>query len=102
MSDFGFINSDELESALDKYMVLDIRDRHSFDSGHINGAMHLSPENISNFIDENDFDTPIVVCCYHGNSSKSAAQFLAEKGFKDVCSLDGGYEGWKENQKNIL
>ena len=44
------INSDELESALDKYMVLDIRDRHSFDSGHINGAMHLSPENISNFL----------------------------------------------------
>ena len=56
--------------------------------------MHLSPENILNFIDKNDFDTPIVVCCYHGNSSKSAAQLLVDKGFKDVYSLDGGYEAW--------
>jgi thiosulfate sulfurtransferase len=41
------------------------------------------------------FFTPVVVCCYHGNSSQSAAQFLVEQGFTEVYSLNGGFEQWK-------
>ena len=102
MSEFGFIDSDQLMLSIERYMVLDIRDRQSFDSGHISGAIHINSDNVNNFIDENDLSTPIVVCCYHGNSSKSAAQLLVDNGFEDVYSLNGGYEGWKESQKNIL
>ena len=97
-----FINPDELRLTPDRYMILDIRDYQSFDSGHIDGAIHFSPDNVKNFIDKNDFSAPIVVCCYHGNSSKSAAQLLADNGFEDVYSLNGGYEGWKESQRNTL
>ena len=31
----------------------------------------------------------------HGNSSQPAAQFLYEKGFEQVYSLDGGFEAWQ-------
>ena len=29
------------------------------------------------------------------NSSQNAAQFLGENGFKEVYSMDGGFEEWK-------
>ena len=40
----------------------------------------------------------IIVCCYHGNSSQRAAQFLTDRGFKNVYSLNGGYEQWKSKE----
>ena len=98
MSEFGFIDSDQLMLSIERYMVLDIRDRQSFDSGHISGAIHINSDNVNNFIDENDLSTPIVVCCYHGNSSQRAAQFLTNRGFKNVYSLNGGYEQWKSQE----
>ncbi|MBV1871825.1 MAG: hypothetical protein KUG83_04700, partial [Gammaproteobacteria bacterium] len=42
--------------------------------------------------DKKDF--PIVICCFHGHSSLSAASFFSEKGFTNVYSLDGGYTAW--------
>ena len=36
----------------------------------------------------------IVCYCYHGNSSKLAAQLLVEQGCVPVYSLIGGFEAW--------
>ena len=80
-------------------LVLDIRDKESFDSGHIDGALNLSNDNIDDFISNTKKDKSLIVYCYHGNSSQKAAEFLASHGFIDVYSLDGGYEEWKT--KNI-
>lgn len=41
---------------------------------------------------DNDFDTPVMVMCYHGNSSKGAAQYLLQQGYDVVYSIDGGFE----------
>jgi len=40
------------------------------------------------------------VVCYHGISSQSAAAYLAEQGFRDTYSLDGGFEAWLSAQKS--
>ena len=42
-----------------------------------------------------DLDAPLVVVCYHGNSSQSAAAYFIQQGFSDVYSLDGGFELWR-------
>ncbi len=44
---------------------------------------------------DNDFDTPVMVMCYHGNSSKGAAQYLLQQGYDVVYSIDGGFEAWQ-------
>ena len=80
-------------------LVLDIRDKESFNSGHIDGAFNLSNDNIDDFISNTKKDQSLIVCCYHGNSSQKAAKFLSSHGFVDVYSLDGGYEEWKNNSK---
>ena len=75
--------------------IVDIRDEHSFQAGHIPAARHLDNTNLQKFIESADLDQPLLVCCYHGNSSQSAAEFLNSKGFEQTFSIDGGFEGWK-------
>ena len=74
--------------------IVDIRDPDSFKAGHITDASHLDNNGIQAFIDASDLSKPLIVCCYHGNMSQSAGAYLAEKGFAEVYSLDGGFEGW--------
>ncbi len=75
--------------------VVDIRDPHSFANGHIPGARHLDNHSLADFIAGADMDAPLLVICYHGNSSQSAAAFLAHQGFATVYSIDGGFELWR-------
>lgn len=80
--------------------LLDIRDQASFQAGHIDSAQHITGENIQSFIQTADFDKPVVVYCYHGNSSQGAADFLSEQGFTEVYSMTGGYTAWQQQQND--
>jgi len=82
---------------LDKQDVklFDIRDVGSFQVGHIPGAERLTQESLSKYADSADLSTPIIVYCYHGVSSQAAADFLVSRGFKEVFSLEGGFEAWR-------
>lgn len=76
-------------------VVVDIRDPQTFASAHISHSRHLDNHSLHDFIANADLDAPLVVVCYHGNSSQSAAAYLVSQGFSDVYSLDGGFELWK-------
>ncbi|WP_409308467.1 thiosulfate sulfurtransferase GlpE [Pectobacterium sp. B1J-3] len=77
-------------------LVADIRDSQSFAAAHIPGASHLTNETLSDFVREADFETPVMVICYHGISSRNAAQYLLSLGFESVYSIDGGFEAWQK------
>lgn len=77
--------------------IVDIRDLPTFNNGHITNAEHLDNHSMAAFINDTEQDLPLIVCCYHGNSSQSAGAYLAERGFEEVYSLDGGYEQWATN-----
>ncbi|WP_341502703.1 thiosulfate sulfurtransferase GlpE [Gallaecimonas sp. GXIMD4217] len=76
--------------------LVDIRDEGSFAGARIDGAYHLTNGSLHQFMTEADFDTPVIVCCYHGISSQGAAQYLVHQGFEEVYSLDGGFEAWRK------
>ena len=76
--------------------VVDIRDIQSFNAGHISGAVHLTNDNLAAFCSSTNQSLPLVVCCYHGNSSQGAADYLNEQGFSETYSLDGGFSCWFE------
>ncbi len=94
---FKHINCQQLieKIKLQKVNIFDIRDGQSFSAGHIPHAIRLDNENITEFINNTPKDEAAIVCCYHGNSSQGAAQYLFEQGFQEVYSLDGGFEIWK-------
>lgn len=96
MTDFKRIPPEQAHALREEGAVLvDIRDPQTFASNHISGSLHLDNHSIADFIAKADLDKPLVVVCYHGNSSQSAAAYLVGQGFSDVYSLDGGFELWR-------
>jgi len=78
-------------------IIADIRDKDSYREDHIKSAIHLSMASMEEFIETADKDQAILVYCYHGVSSQSAAQYLVDQGFVKVYTLSGGFEKWKEH-----
>ena len=76
MSDFQHISVADTAKLLadNKVVIADIRDEGSFAGGHIEGAYHLTNGSLNSFMQQFEFDQPVVVVCYHGNSSQGAAQ----------------------------
>ena len=96
MTDFKRIPPEQAKVLREEGAVLvDVRDPQTFASNHIPGSHRLDNHSIADFIRNADLDKPLVVVCYHGNSSQSAAAYLVGQGFSDVYSLDGGFELWK-------
>jgi len=93
---FDCISIEDTKRLLEKdgVTVIDIRDMNSFSKGHINNAIHIDDINIDNFLNEKDKNATIIIYCYHGISSKSAANFFSQNGFTNVMSMNDGYAGW--------
>lgn len=84
----------EMLNGEENAVLLDIRDLPRFTYSHPQGAFHLTNQSYGKFLDEYDYEDPIIVSCYHGISSRNTAQFLVEQGFERVYSVKGGFDGW--------
>ena len=77
-------------------LILDVREQHEYDSGHIPGAVLLPVGTITEdtaaaVID--DLDTVVLVYCRSGNRSKTASQALTDLGYTNVYEF-GGINDW--------
>jgi len=75
--------------------IIDIRDSGSFAAAHIALASHIDNATLQGFVASANSDKPLVIYCYHGNSSQQAGQFFIQQGFTEVYSVDGGFEQWR-------
>lgn len=75
--------------------VLDIRDPDSYAAGHIGNAIHVTNQNVESVVASANKQQPLIIYCYHGNSSQGAADYFSSLGFERCYSVDGGYEEWK-------
>ena len=96
MSNYSRLGSDDAYQMLldGSATFVDIRDEDSYRAGHIVDSVHLDNNSVQSYVEQAKLDVPVIVCCYHGNMSQSAGAYLAEKGFAQVYSLDGGYVEW--------
>lgn len=78
------------------YVLVDTREDHEWQRGHLPGATHLSKGIIERDIEQTfgDKATPIVCYCGGGYRSALVCDNLQKMGYTDVISLDGGYRGW--------
>ena len=77
-------------------VILDVREQHEYDSGHIPGAVLLpvgtiAEDTAASVIDE--LDTVVLVYCRSGNRSKTASQGLAALGYTNIYEF-GGINDW--------
>lgn len=74
---------------------VDVRDPDSFRRARIPGALNVLDHNVAEFIASADKGRPVVVYCYHGNSSLGGTAYFLRAGFRDVASMKGGFEAWR-------
>ncbi len=87
-----------VERAEDDLIVLDVRERDAYESGHIPGA-RLLPRGQLELRVNKDLPDPtrrILACCEFGYISTLAAATLRQMGFQHAVALDGGMKAWRD------
>lgn len=98
MTEYKRISVNDAKPLIDsgEIALVDIRDEQSFAAGRIRSARQLDNTSAQQFVASADLAVPVIVCCYHGHSSQSAAAWLVDQGFETVYSLDGGFTEWAQ------
>ncbi len=78
----------------DGLLVLDVRSRSEWDTGHIAGAINIPLGELPHRIGELPADGTIVTQCATGGRSAIAASLLLLAGASSVENLAGGMQGW--------
>jgi molybdopterin/thiamine biosynthesis adenylyltransferase/rhodanese-related sulfurtransferase len=79
-------------------VLLDVREPDEVAQGAVPGSVVIVRGNLEAQIENRipDKQTPIVVMCAGGVRSAFAAKTLTELGYRDVASMDGGFNRWKD------
>jgi len=75
-------------------VVIDVRGRTEWDTGHIPGAMHIPLAQLQDRIKEVPTDQPVAVHCQGGGRSAIAASVLEAAGRLEVSNVTGGFGEW--------
>ena len=76
-------------------VILDVRERHEFEAGHLVGSIHIGKGVLERDIEKHEIaeESRIVLYCGGGFRSAIAAKSLQEMGYSSVYSLWGGWRG---------
>ena len=95
-SKYEVINTNKALELIDNgAIVIDVRTKDEYNSGHIKNAINIPLDTID-YIDI-DKDTIIIVYCASGIRSTEAAKKLYDLGFNNLYNLDGGLLNWGGN-----
>jgi adenylyltransferase/sulfurtransferase len=94
------INAQQLHEQLehgDDVYLLDVREPHEWDTGHLSNSIHIPMRQIPSHLADLPKDRDIVVICRSGARSANVQQFLKANGITRVKNLIGGLMGWKRD-----
>lgn len=79
-------------------IILDVRSKNEFASGHIKNAINISVDSLGNNLAKlKDKNQPIITCCASGMRSSAAKSILKSNGYTNVHN--GG--AWSSLQQKI-
>lgn len=96
------LTEEEFKEGMRKAQVIDVREKDSFDAGHILGARSMPYTTIKTTLNSIRKDQPVYIYDQKKSLSIRTANQLRKNGYKDLYILKGGYEGWtgKTKKKN--
>lgn len=83
------------ETDISDETLIDVREKHEWDAGHIQGAVHIPLQQVLNDEFNLDKSKSYVIYCQHGVRSLKAAQHLKNTGFNNITHLKGGMVKWR-------
>ena len=87
--------AERLKSGAGKLTVIDVRTEKEWNSGHIDGAIHIHGGKLQERFADVPRDKPVAVICGSGYRGSIAASFLKREGYEDVANVVGGMSAWK-------
>ncbi len=87
--------AERLKSGAGKLTVLDVRTEKEWNSGHIDGAIHIHGGKLQERFADVPRDKPVAVVCGSGYRGSIAASFLKREGYEDVANVVGGMAAWR-------
>jgi len=92
-------NVDDVKQRMDngeKFLLVDVREDHEWEKGHVPGAVHMGRGVIERDIEVKVPETATKMILYCGGGFRSAlvADSLQKMGYTNVESMDGGWRGW--------
>ncbi len=85
-------------------LLVDVRSKAEFDSGHILEARHVPQEEVAQAAEtlKRFKDKVVIVCCESGMRSGAASRVLQAQGFAKVVNLRGGLQGWRTDNLPLV
>jgi len=79
------------------FELIDVREPFEYEIARIDGAKLIPLREIGERLDEIQREQPIVVHCHSGQRSAQAVRLLQQRGFNNVCNLEGGIDAWSDH-----
>ena len=88
----------EVEGLVGSVTFLDVREPDEYEQGSVPGAIHIPRGHLEFQVEGRltDKDAPVVVYCAGGVRSAFATKTLLDIGYRDVVSVIGGFNRWKD------
>ena len=99
---FGFFKQTDINSGVEEYLktdkavLLDVRTKEEYESGHIKNSINIPLQQIADTQKRiSDKSVPLFVYCQSGARSARAVSALKKMGYSDVANIGGisGYRG---------
>ncbi len=90
------ITIEQLKKEKNNYFLLDVRQPEEIATGKIPGAVSIPLAEVESRLLDIPKNKSIVTVCAHGGRAAATMFFLKDKGYKNVRTLLGGTEAWKE------
>ena len=94
----------KIHAELPSGILLDICEKFEFDTYRANyeRVMNLPFSEFENIVETLNENQKFILICNNDLRSKTAAQYLKERGFKDVSYINGGLVKWQQNDLEII
>ena len=93
------IENEEFRKGMHKAQVIDVRDRDTYNAGHILGARSMPYYTLKEVKSSLRKDKPVYLYDQKKTMSVRAASKLSKDGFSELYILKDGYEGWDGKTK---
>jgi molybdopterin/thiamine biosynthesis adenylyltransferase/rhodanese-related sulfurtransferase len=92
------ISPHDAQRELPERRLIDVREQHEFDAGHVTGATHIPHGELKPAIEAHapDRAIPLTLYCAAGARSRLAATTLHDMGYTDIATMTGGFDAWRE------
>jgi len=101
----AYVLANQLYENRNNWLIIDIRNADTYESGHINGAYNIPKSELIDFLTEKQkaaaYDK-VVIVCYSGQLASYVTGVLRYAGISNTYTLLHGMASWNSEYNNIL